>query len=174
MHDLKPNSLHAVVNCQVVICPKYANSPDNINDGLGEIFRSEIGAGFIADYAFFNTDNPALVMTSEEPEEGELISESLISSKLAMQSPQGGLHNSLQQADRISINGTPVSNFHLYDYEPDVDGDNEEIYLDAGEGSGDYNFSSKDVRDAVKVCNTWVIKHKDEEFKLACEKIISF
>lgn len=68
-HDIQKNTMHAVITMQVAI---DSNNPDEIADGLNEFLRPEIGEGFLVDYAFYNTEDPLLVMASAEPEEGEL------------------------------------------------------------------------------------------------------
>lgn len=70
-HDIKPNATHALVNIRVAL--KETN-PDSIADGLSHLLSQEIGEGFIADYVYLNSDTPAFVKSSSDPEEGELFS----------------------------------------------------------------------------------------------------
>ena len=68
-HDLKSNSEYALINIQLAITETDVNV---IADALNDFLREEIGEGFIADYIFNNSDTPNVVMTSDEPAEGEL------------------------------------------------------------------------------------------------------
>jgi hypothetical protein len=67
--DIKPNQTHAVITMQIAL---HSQNPDEIADGLNEFLRPEVGQGWIADYSFYNTDNPLLVKASNSPVEGEL------------------------------------------------------------------------------------------------------
>lgn len=67
--DIRPNKTHAVITMQIAL---HSQNPDAIADGLNEMLRPEVGEGWIADYAFYNTDNPLLVIASNNPIEGEL------------------------------------------------------------------------------------------------------
>ncbi|TNC80831.1 MAG: hypothetical protein C9356_11955 [Oleiphilus sp.] len=71
-HDIKANKEHAVVNVRLAI---QHTDPNDIADGLNETLRDQIGKNFISDYAFYNTDSPALVKASDDPEEGELFAQ---------------------------------------------------------------------------------------------------
>ena len=71
-HNITANVEHAIVDVKIAIIPKYSHCPDSIADGLNELLRAEIGEGFIADYAFYNTESPLLVKSDNKPEEGEL------------------------------------------------------------------------------------------------------
>lgn len=71
-HDIKPLSKHSVINIQLAI---HSTNPDEIADGLNELLRPEIGEGWIADYAFFHSDDPTIVTSSDAPEEGELFNQ---------------------------------------------------------------------------------------------------
>lgn len=68
-HDITPNRPHAIITVKIAL---NTTCGDTAADGLNELFNPQIGAGFIADYAFLHTDNPLLVHASDEPEEGEL------------------------------------------------------------------------------------------------------
>lgn len=67
--DIKPNATHAVITMQIAL---HSQNPEAIADGLNEFLRPEVGQGWIADYSFYNTDNPLLVIASNDPVEGEL------------------------------------------------------------------------------------------------------
>jgi hypothetical protein len=67
--DIKPNQIHSVITLQLAI---HSQDGDFVADGINELLRPEIGEGFIADFTFFNTDDPILVKASNDPEEGEL------------------------------------------------------------------------------------------------------
>lgn len=68
-HDIAPGKEHIIVNMQVALLTTCSCTAA---DGLNEFLRPEIGEGFIADYAFYNTDKPVIVVASDDPEEGEL------------------------------------------------------------------------------------------------------
>lgn len=68
-HDIQPLTPHAIITLKLAL---KTTCGDTAADGLNELLNSEIGAGFIADYALLHTDNPMIVHASEEPEEGEL------------------------------------------------------------------------------------------------------
>jgi hypothetical protein len=67
--DIKPNAVHAVVTMQIAL---HSQNPDEIADGLNEFLRPSVGEGWVADYAFYNTDKPLLITASNNPVEGEL------------------------------------------------------------------------------------------------------
>ena len=68
-HDIKPSTKHSVLNVQLAL---HATDGDHIADGLNEFLRPELGAGWIADYALLNSDQPFVITSSHVPEEGEL------------------------------------------------------------------------------------------------------
>lgn len=67
--DIKPNETHAVITMKIAL---HSQNPDEIADGLNELLGGQIGKGWVADYEFYNSDNPLLVIASEMAEEGEL------------------------------------------------------------------------------------------------------
>lgn len=71
-HDIKPATEHTVVTVQLAI---HSTNPDEIHDGLNELLRPEIGEGWIADYALFQTPQATVVVAPDEPQEGEIFND---------------------------------------------------------------------------------------------------
>ncbi|WP_415912271.1 hypothetical protein [Neptuniibacter sp. QD37_11] len=69
MHEIKPNTPYALVNLQFAV---QSTNPEEVADGLNETLRECLSENFIADYALKHTDNPVIVESSDEPEEGGL------------------------------------------------------------------------------------------------------
>jgi hypothetical protein len=67
--DIKPGEIYAVIDIKVAV---HSQNPEKIADGLNEFLSPEIGEGWVADYAIYQTDEPSLVKASNEPVEGEL------------------------------------------------------------------------------------------------------
>ena len=68
-HAIIANEQYAVIDVKLAIAE---TNGDAIADGLNELLRESLNKDFIADYAFYNTDEPTLKTASREPEEGEL------------------------------------------------------------------------------------------------------
>lgn len=68
-HDIQPNSHYAIVTVKLALATICG---DTAADGLNELLGDQIGQGFVADYAIFNTDSPIIVESDDSPEEGEL------------------------------------------------------------------------------------------------------
>jgi hypothetical protein len=68
-HAIIANEQYAVIDLKLAIAE---TNGDAIADGLNELLRENLDKDFIADYAFYNTDEPTLKTASREPEEGEL------------------------------------------------------------------------------------------------------
>lgn len=75
MHNYTANAKHAVINTRLVISADDSHNVDHIADGLNEMLRESVSSGFLADYEFTNSDNPAMPTASASPEEGELLAE---------------------------------------------------------------------------------------------------
>ena len=75
MHNYTANAKHAVINTRLVISANDSHNVDHIADGLNELLRESVSSGFLADYEFTNSDNPAMPTASASPEEGELLDE---------------------------------------------------------------------------------------------------
>jgi hypothetical protein len=72
MHNITPNATHAIINARIAISAKDSIDPDHIADGLNELLRNSVDYGFMADYEFANSDQPAMVKSDSQPEEGDL------------------------------------------------------------------------------------------------------
>lgn len=70
--SITPDDVHAVVEVRVALPPLFSMDPETIADTLNGFLASGVSTGLIADYAFYRTDEPCLVHSSEEPVEGEL------------------------------------------------------------------------------------------------------
>lgn len=75
MHNYTANEKHAVINARLVISSEYSNNVEQVADGLNELLLDSVNAGFIADYEFTNSDNPAMPTASASPDDGELLAE---------------------------------------------------------------------------------------------------
>jgi len=73
MHNYTSNAKHAVIHARLAISAEDSTNVDNVADGLNELLRDSVHSGFLADYCFDNSDNPAMPTASENPEEGELL-----------------------------------------------------------------------------------------------------
>jgi hypothetical protein len=88
--DITPNETHAVITMRIAL---HSQNPDEIADGLNELLGGQVGKGWVADYAFYNSDNPLLVIASETAEEGELFN-----------SPSGYLYPDMEkQAESLTF-----------------------------------------------------------------------
>lgn len=68
-HDMKPNEHYSIVTLKLALATVCG---DTAADALNQVLSEHVGAGFIVDFAFYNTDNPLIVKASSEPVEGEL------------------------------------------------------------------------------------------------------
>jgi len=75
MFEIKSKVEHAVLDIKVAMKPSISKCAGSIADSLNEMFRSNIENGDVADYIFYNSDNPTKVMASSIPVEGELFPE---------------------------------------------------------------------------------------------------
>ena len=75
MHNYTANEKHAVINARLVISSEYSNNVEQVADGLNELLLDSVNAGFLADYEFTNSDNPAMPTASASPDDGELLAE---------------------------------------------------------------------------------------------------
>ncbi len=72
MHTLTPNAHHAVVTVHLAMPAEKNPHSDDIADGLNQFFQAGILSGLLADYAFYHTDMPNLVVAPPAPEAGSL------------------------------------------------------------------------------------------------------
>ena len=70
MHDITPKSKHIIVPVTLAMHSTVTDI-DTAADGLNELLRGSVDAGFIADYKFVTTNNET-VTSSVDPQEGEL------------------------------------------------------------------------------------------------------
>ena len=68
-HDIQPKQHYSITTMQIAL---HCIDGDEAADGLNELIGLEIGQVFIADYAFYNSDEPTIIQVTDEPEEGEL------------------------------------------------------------------------------------------------------
>lgn len=68
-HDIKPDQEHLIVNVRLAL---HTKDDAEASDGLNELFRPELGEGFIADYAFAEIEHSPTIKASPSPYEGEL------------------------------------------------------------------------------------------------------
>jgi len=72
MHNITANATHAIIEAKLAINAEDSANVDSIADGLNELLRESVASGFLADYAFYNSDNPSMVKSDNNPEEGDL------------------------------------------------------------------------------------------------------
>lgn len=72
MHNITPNTAHAIINVRLAISAVDSKDTNGIADGINELLRESVSAGFLADYQFDNSDEPAMVESDDNPMEDEL------------------------------------------------------------------------------------------------------
>jgi hypothetical protein len=93
MHDIFPNAKYAIVTVHLA-CPIGEDGDAGITDGLNDMFRQHIVdmpddvPALIADWEFIGVGKLPMVMSSDNPEEGELFHRQ-----------QSALENFLEKAD---------------------------------------------------------------------------
>jgi len=106
-HDIQPNEKYSIVTVKLALATVCG---DTAADGLNQLLNPEIGEGFIADYAFYNTDNPLIVTASDDPEEGELFADTGTNSN-AENTPIVQVVNIVSSGDCLAIvNGKLIMN----------------------------------------------------------------
>lgn len=108
-HDIKPNEHYSIITVKLALATVCG---DTAADGLNQLLNPEIGEGFIADYAFYNTDNPLIVTASAEPEEGELFADKGVESNSNTENtPTVQVVNIVSSGDCLAIvNGKLIMN----------------------------------------------------------------
>jgi thiamine phosphate synthase YjbQ (UPF0047 family) len=76
MHSIKPNTKYAIVKVEFAVETNDKQELSNITDGLNEMIRPACAEGFIGDWRFDFTDNIKEVVSSSDPEEGEIFQNS--------------------------------------------------------------------------------------------------
>lgn len=72
-HALQPQTPYSIVTVKLAL---QTTCGDTAADGLNVFLSEQVATGFVADYALLHTDSPIVVESSQEPEEGELFTQS--------------------------------------------------------------------------------------------------